>query len=74
MKIIKAGRKFPLSFRAECKECGCLFEYDINEISNCQSTKYIDGYPIVNAYSCVRCPQCKTIVKHTPKDNETTKD
>ncbi len=46
MKIIKKGKKIPVSKMKECHYCGCVFEYDDFDIE-------IDRDGIY-----VKCPQC----------------
>lgn len=50
MKVISKGKKY----RAECSNCGCIFEYTKKDIDE---------------YACITCPSCGEIEPHT-KENE----
>lgn len=52
--IIKEGAKERTTFRAECEECGCVFEYNRDDITF--------GLWIV------RCPQCSHPVPHSSEN------
>lgn len=68
IKIIKEGTIKPNVYRVECKECGCIFEYESGDI-------FYDE-PYANALllapdMCrfyVRCPQCHNECEHTEQN------
>lgn len=64
IKVIKEGTKKPKVFRVECNECGCVFEYDKNDIFVYEA---IPGCTIYDTELCkfaVRCPQCNNECVH----------
>lgn len=54
-KIIKNGAN---QFRKECDRCGCIFEYDLDEVNK------RDG---VGEQDTVRCPGCGKNMPHHGK-------
>lgn len=61
IKIIKEGTKERKAYRAECQECGCIFEYHKEDI---RTYNTYDNYSISREVSYVRCPQCHNECRH----------
>lgn len=68
MEIIKAGKKFKwrksleqkyLNKKKRCKECGCKFRFNFEDMEQLYSVIGTKNY-------YVRCPQCKTAIYLQP--------
>lgn len=56
VKIISEGTKKRTVYRAECTECGCVYEYNNEDVVE-EEFGYVDTYH-------THCPQCHNKVKH----------
>ena len=68
MKIIKKGTTSPSIYRFECKNCGCIFEMDYNDLSDRHA---MDAGPfttsiVMSAY----CPCCLEVTYGYRKEEE----
>lgn len=62
IKIIKEGTKERKAYRAECQECGCIFEYHKEDIRTDYKQEF-NSYPLEKVHY-VDCPQCHNECRH----------
>lgn len=58
MRIIKEGRKAKTEWQVTCKECGCVFVFDIMEVN----------YDQKEGDEWVYCPMCGEIIDVNNRD------
>lgn len=66
IKIIVNGKKAP-SKRAQCHECGCIFEYHKSDMHILCTEGSFESY-------FIECPQCGKVLKLSEWDNEEKAD
>ena len=71
MKVIKQGTVIPKN-RITCGECGCIFEYDTEDIETVkQEWTEFDHSLYMNEYHCthdadiVKCPTCGVALSYS---------
>lgn len=64
IKIIKDGTKERKAYRAECQECGCIFEYHKEDIRIRYTQEYGFSSTFTGEEYYVDCPQCHNECRH----------